>query len=150
MRARGALQYSLLCWGLLALSGWGDMAPLPPRIFLNNPLLQALGLVEEKPGKQEHSHQHEGAQHHQPHVAAVRERGHSRLLCGDHVGQVQHVAQGPARIAAADLKWERNRISGGRCRAACSVVGAVAALRTNGLAVKKSLQLAAGVEPSPP
>lgn len=113
---KGALQYSLLCRGLLALSSWGDMAPLPPRLFLNNPLLQALGLVEEKPGKQEHRHQHEGAQHHQPHVAAVGKRGHSRLLCGDHVGQVQHVAQGPARIAAADLKWERSIISAGRCR----------------------------------
>lgn len=92
------------------------MAPLPSRLFLNNPLLQALGLVEEKPGKQDHGHQHEGAQHHQPHVAAVGERGHGGLLCGDHVGQVQHVAQGPARITAADLKRERSRISAGRCR----------------------------------
>lgn len=92
------------------------MAPLPPSFFLNNPLLQALGLVEEKPCKQDHGHQHEGAQHHQPHVAAMGKRRHSRLLCRDHVGQVQHVAQGPARIAAADLKWERSRISAGRGR----------------------------------
>lgn len=72
--------------------------------------------MEEKPGKQEHGPQHEGAHHHQPHVAAVGERGHSGLLCRDHVGQVQHVAQGPARIAAANLKQERTRISAGRYR----------------------------------
>lgn len=110
---RGTLQYSLLFWGLLALSSQDDMAPLAFRFFLNNPLLQALGLVEEKPGKQEHRHQHKGAQHHQPHVAAVGERGPGWLLCRDHVGQVQHVAQGPTCITAANLK-QKSRISAGR------------------------------------
>lgn len=90
------------------------MAPLRFRFFLNNPLLQALGLVEEKPGEQEHGHQHKGAQHHQPHVAAMGERGLGWLLCRDHVGQVQHVAQGPTCITAADLKQEKSRISAGR------------------------------------
>lgn len=119
------------------------MAPLLPRLFLNNPLLQALGLVEEKPGEQEHSHQHKGAQHHQPHVAAMGKRGHGRLLCGDHVGQVQHVAQSPACITAADLKWERSRISAGRCKGS-DTPGKM------GLAVQQRLQLGAGVEHSLP
>lgn len=114
--ARRALWYSLPCSRLLALSGWGDTAPLHPWLFLNNPLLQALGLVEEKPGKHEHRYQHEGAQHHQPHVAAVGKRGCSGLLRGDHVGQVQHVAQGPACITAANLEREKSRIRAGRCK----------------------------------
>lgn len=88
------------------------MTPLPFRFFLNNPLLQALGLEEEKPGKEEHRHQHKGAQHHQPHVAAVGEGGPGWLLCRDHVGQVQHVAQGPTCITAANLK-QKSRISAG-------------------------------------
>lgn len=127
---RGALQYSLLCGGLLAPSGWGDMAPLSPVLLLNNPFLQALGLVEDKPGKQEHRHQHEAAQHHQPHIAAVGKRGHSGLLCGDHVGQVQHVAQGPTRVTAADLKRERSRISAGRCRGCFARAGTSLGKRT--------------------
>lgn len=127
---RGALQDSLLCGGLLALSGGGDVAPFPPVLFLNNPLLQALGLVEEKPGKQEHGRQHKAAQHHQPHVAAMGKRGHSGLLCRDHVGQVQHVAKGPACITAANLKRERSRISGGRCRGCFARAGASLGKRT--------------------
>lgn len=136
---RGTLQYSLLCWGLLALSSQDDVAPLPFRFFLNNPFLQALGLVEEKPGKQEHRHQHKGAQHHQPHVAAVGERGPGWLLCRDHVGQVQHVAQGPACITAANLK-HKSRISAVRLPEALP----------EQWHPWGRLQRTAGVEPSPP
>lgn len=99
---RGTLHYSLVFSGLLALSSWGAS---PSIVFLDDPFLQALGLVEEKQSKQDHWYQHKGAQNHQPHIAAVGKRRCRRLLRRDHVGQVQHVAQCPACIAAANLKW---------------------------------------------
>lgn len=40
-------------------------------------------------------------------VAGVRQRRRVRRLCWNHVGQIQHVAQSPARIAAFYLETRR-------------------------------------------
>lgn len=61
-------------------------------------------LVKETQAYDDPCNQDQGEEDHEEDIGGMGERCGQRLLSGDHVGQVQHVAQSPPDIAALDLQ----------------------------------------------
>ena len=60
--------------------------------------------MKDKQAYDGHCNQDQGEEDHEEDICGVGERCGQRLLSGDHVGQVQHVAQSPSDTAAVDLQ----------------------------------------------
>lgn len=72
-------------------------------------------LVKDEQAYDGHYDKDQGEQNHEEDIGGMGERCGQWLLSWDHVGQVQHVAQSPAGVAALDLANEMDVLPGISC-----------------------------------